>query len=181
MRRNDSLLRALVASPHPLPPPQPRGLTVAPSMPLPQNLRFGPANPNQVTNSPFSGAVAGRGALNVVHPQQESMPTFTAPTYAPLTAQPPARMGTVLPSLLTALVGAGAAAPGGPVPVSGATPTPPPPPPAVHPATWTGPWAGQENAPMTPAGLAPLLAALAQAGKKLNPSAGGGTNYVKSA
>jgi hypothetical protein len=156
-------------------------------MPLPPNLRFGPANPNQVTNSPFSGAVAGRGALNVVHPQDT--PTFQAPVYSPLGAQQPAArtlLTALAPILGATLMGGGTGgttATAAPTPPGGTIPAP---------SSWTTP-GYQTNLPPTPdlgpstatlstnpaAGQVALLAALAGRGLRFNPSAGG-SNYWKS-
>lgn len=187
-RRND-LLRQLIASPHALPPPQPRNLTVAPAAGLPPHARFGPSSPGQVTNSPYSGGVTAGGPLSLVHPQ-EGPPTFQAPSYGPLTPAGPAKsIITALAPILgaTLLGGTGATAPS-------QAATLPPPETVPAPPSWTGSGFIQHLPPsqspsslgppgptLTPnpqAGQAALLAALAGQGRKFNPSAGG-SNYQR--
>jgi hypothetical protein len=175
-RGRDSLLKALVASPHPLPPAQPRALSVAPAAPLPANLRFGPMSPGITTNTPFSGAVS-RQPLNVAHPQQPRLgfaqADFVAPRYQQ--AQIPARLANV-PPLLAALaggatlLGSGSGATAAPAARAGGTVPPPPPPTAPSYPTPT-----QTN-PVT--GVSALISALSDLGIRFNPSAGG-SNYVK--
>jgi hypothetical protein len=185
----DSLLRALVAAPQPLAATRPRALTVAPSQPLPGGARFGPTNPGIQTNSPFSGAVAGGGPTNLIHPEQPQ--DFKAPTYAPLTATQPHPLAVSLLAALTGATGLGGFGGGGggvgvPIPPkpslsqyantnrSGlppvtASPAPKPPQFGVAP----------EAGPGYPAAVsAALLAALAQQGQKLNPSSPGGRTYA---
>lgn len=189
MARND-LLRQLIASPHALPPPQPRNLLVSPQGQLPPQARFGPMSPGQVTNTPFSGAVARGGPLNLVHPTGPA--DFQAPRYSPLTAVSPQR------SILTALApiigatlmgGSGATAPA----AFAAAPTPPfiprpglgvhdpnavvPPGLGQHlPSTPVPAGLGQHSPSSQPVPLGALIASLAQQGRKVSP---GGSAYTK--
>jgi hypothetical protein len=190
---NDSLLKLLVAPPHPLAQPRPQALHVAPQQPLPPNMRFGPTQPGITTNTPFSGGVSAN-PLNVAHPPAPRLgfaqADFVAPRYQQ--AQMPARAAPLLTTLfpLVASVLAGGAGGGGAL--GGATATPPPPPRTIPaPSSWTTP-GYQTNLPATPslgppgptltanpqAGQAALLAALAGQGLRFNPSAGG-SSYVK--
>jgi hypothetical protein len=190
MARND-LLRQLIASPHALPPAAPRPLTVAPQAPLPGNLRFGPTNPSQTTNSPFSGGVTGRVPLNVVHPDT---PNFQAPTYSPLGAVGPAH--PIISALVASLIGGGTGAapppgPPGPGPAQSLSPSPSP---GSYPGladafrtatAQAGPVSSLPSAFNTAtsqagpvSGLAAALATLAQQGRKIG--SGGGSNYTRS-
>src|SRR6266536_2123503 len=128
INRRNLVQQALVAPATALALPRPpRGPIVAPQAPLPQNIRFGPVSPGQVTSSRFSGGVSP-GPINPVHPA--APPVFQAPTYAPL-------------ALMAALAatGVGAPAPGhfnGVAPGEGnagaVTASPPPPRRCLRPA-----------------------------------------------
>jgi hypothetical protein len=128
-----------------------------------------------------------------VHPQ-DAPPNFTAPTYAPLTAQAPARGVTLaqnVPALFQALLGGATGATGGGI----AGPTPPTLPtlPAGQNysantlafAQQNGPSIGAPQQTMIHAGTAPvtpklsggLLAALAQQGRRLG--SGAGSNIIR--
>jgi hypothetical protein len=133
-RRNDSLLKALIQSPHALPPPHPQALTVAPQQVLPPRIGFGPASPPALGRSGYSGAVTS-SPLNVVHPQPQA--EFQAPAYAPLQ---PIRAGApslpITGSTLPQDVTVPAAGPGPlpvPVPPGSTAPGPGPTPPPVIP------------------------------------------------
>src|SRR6266496_2183671 len=102
--RRNRVQQALVAPATPLAPPHPHPVLVAPQAPLPQNIRFGPVSPGQVTSSRFSGGVSP-GPVNPVHPA--APPTFTAPSYAPFAAQAPHALMAAL-----AATGVGAPSPG---------------------------------------------------------------------
>jgi hypothetical protein len=197
MRPNDSLLRALVANPRPLPPPRPQALHVAPQQPLPANLRVGPADPSQTTNSPFSGGVTPN-PTNLLHPPVPKLGTaqadFVAPVYQQ--AQLPARGAQNLPNLFTALRGSSSGATSG-GDISGPTQSSLPTLPAgqsyspntIAFAQQNGPSIGapqqtmihSQAPPQTATLKAPLsgslIAALAQAGKRLG--SGGGSNIIR--
>lgn len=161
------LLRQLISSPHALPPAAPRALTVAPQAPLPGNLRFGPMSPGQVTNSPFSGGVAGRSPINLVHP--DAPQNFRAPSYAPLGAVQPHPLAVPLLNALTGAIGPGVAGNGIPPAPPGGS--------ALGPTILGAPRtagidaaAGQQAiSPLrAPSGsLSALLSTLAQSGQKI--------------
>jgi hypothetical protein len=194
MARSD-LLRQLIASPHALPPPQPRALTVAPTPGLQPHAGFGPTNPSLTTNSPFSGAVTAGGAMNMVHP--EAGPTFQSPTYAPIGPVSPhlSILSALAPILSAALAGGTGATGGGggggtglgttpgpgfPRPMAAgvlASPTLSPAPGRPGPRGAPGSSGGLQ--PVSPALSAGLLAALAQQGQRLGSVRPPGGNIIR--
>jgi hypothetical protein len=189
-RRNDSLLRALVASPHALPPPHPQALTVAPQRPLPAQLGFGPASPSALGRGTFSGAVT-KNPLSVVHPQPQA--EFQPPAYAPLQpirAKAPDVLQNV-PAVLSALAqpaaGSTGAAAGAAATAQGVPTALPPNPPFTSPAIPSVQYNQQGNTIAVPQKLptvtaggqvsSALIAAFAQIRQRLGTSRSGVSYY----